>query len=195
VDAAVEITEVSTVEEALDVHSCNRHDVVVVGRPSTPATSAEIVRRLRERAPELAVTIVVDPRDPRAVADAVHAGATGVISDGLDPDHFATLVHAAASGTRVVDGRAAGSLASAWLPGSQEPLSTREFEVLERLASGGTNAAIAAELYVSRETVKSHVARLLRKLGARDRGAAVDKARRLGLLGDDDQSGSDVAIA
>ncbi len=141
----------------------------------------------------MTITVIVDPLDPRSVADALHAGATGVLSDGVSADDAASIVQIAARGTAVVDGRAAGSLASAWLPGSHDPLSTREFEVLQRLASGATNAAIAADLYLSRETVKSHVARLLRKIGAPDRRAAVDKARRLGLLSDADRPPAAVA--
>ena len=183
----VEVTEVSTVLEALALYDSAQFDIVVVGRPATTGSAADTVRRLRLEAPQMAIMAIVDPLDPRAVADALHAGATGVLSDGVSADDAASLVQIAARGTAVVDGRAAGSLASAWLPGSHDPLSARESEVLQRLASGATNAAIASALYLSRETVKSHVARLLRKIGAPDRGAAVDKARRLGLLVDADQ--------
>jgi DNA-binding NarL/FixJ family response regulator len=189
----VRVTEVPTVLAALNAFACDHYDVVVVGRPAASGSAADTVRRLRHGAPHMTITVIVDPLDPRSVADALHAGATGVISDGVNADDAASLVQIAARGTAVVDGRAAGSLASAWLPGSHDPLSTREFEVLQRLASGATNAAIAAELYLSRETVKSHVARLLRKIGAPDRRAAVDKARRLGLLGDAERAAPAVA--
>ena len=189
----VEVTEVSTVLEALDIYASDHFDIVVVGRPATTGSAADAVRQLRQGAPHMTITVIVDPLDPRAVADALHAGATGVLSDGVTADDAASLVQIVARGTAVVDGRAAGSLATAWLPGSHDPLSTRESEVLHRLASGATNAAIAADLYLSRETVKSHVARLLRKIGAPDRGAAVDKARRLGLLGVVEQTESAVS--
>ncbi|HEX4981171.1 MAG TPA: response regulator transcription factor [Ilumatobacteraceae bacterium] len=192
IGSAAEVTEVPTVLEALDIYASEHFDIVVVGRPATNRTAADAVRQLRHAAPHMTITVIVDPLDPRAVADALHAGATGVLSDGVSAHDAASLVQIAARGTAVVDGRAAGSLASAWLPGSHDPLSTRESEVLQRLASGATNAAIAAELYLSRETVKSHVARLLRKIGAPDRGAAVDKARRLGLLGVAEQTESAV---
>jgi DNA-binding NarL/FixJ family response regulator len=188
-----EVTEVPTVLDALDIYASQHFDIVVVGRPATNRTAADAVRQLRQAAPHMTITVIVDPLDPRAVADALHAGATGVLSDGVSAHDAASLMQIAARGTAVVDGRAAGSLASAWLPGSHDPLSTRESEVLQRLASGATNAAIAAELYLSRETVKSHVARLLRKIGAPDRGAAVDKARRLGLLGVAEQTESAVS--
>lgn len=63
-------------------------------------------------------------------------------------------------------------------------LSTRELDVLRCIARGLTNAGIAGELYVSTETVKTHVRNLLRKLGVTDRMAAVARATSAGLLGD-----------
>ena len=61
-------------------------------------------------------------------------------------------------------------------------LSAREREVLALLATGSSNLEIAAQLFVSAETVKTHVAHLLRKLEVPNRGSAVEKAMRLGLL-------------
>jgi LuxR family transcriptional regulator, maltose regulon positive regulatory protein len=64
-----------------------------------------------------------------------------------------------------------------------EPLSARELEVLGLLAAGKPNQAIAEELVVTLETVKSHVAHILGKLGVANRTQAVVRARELGLLG------------
>ena len=64
-----------------------------------------------------------------------------------------------------------------------EPLSARELEVLGLLAAGKPNQAIAEELVVTLETVKSHVAHILGKLGVANRTQAVARARELGLLG------------
>ena len=66
-------------------------------------------------------------------------------------------------------------------------LTRREQEVLERLATGATNPAIAAALHLSERTVAHHVSAILAKLGAPTRVAAIERARRRGLL---PQSGS-----
>lgn len=63
-----------------------------------------------------------------------------------------------------------------------EPLSDRELEVLDLLATGLTNSEIARDLFVARGTVKAHVGNIYRKLGAHNRTEALAKARRLGLL-------------
>ena len=67
-------------------------------------------------------------------------------------------------------------------PGIVEPLTNRELEVLEMLAAGQSNQAIASQLFVTLDTVKKHVSHLLGKLGAANRTEAVARARELGLI-------------
>jgi ATP/maltotriose-dependent transcriptional regulator MalT len=64
----------------------------------------------------------------------------------------------------------------------EDPLSERELEVLSILASGKTNAEAAGDLFVSVGTVKSHTGNIYRKLGARNRAEALNRARELGLI-------------
>ena len=63
-----------------------------------------------------------------------------------------------------------------------EPLSERELEVLALIAAGNSNQEIAAKLFVSTGTVKTHINRLYRKLGARSRTQAIARAREMDLL-------------
>jgi LuxR family maltose regulon positive regulatory protein len=76
----------------------------------------------------------------------------------------------------------AGPAAPGAGPGIVEPLTSRELEVLELLASGRSNQAIASQLVVSLDTVKKHVGHVLGKLGAANRTEAVARARQLGLI-------------
>ena len=62
------------------------------------------------------------------------------------------------------------------------PLTDREREVLEAVASGATNREIAERLFLSHHTVKEHTSSLYRKLNARNRAEAVQKAQRIGLI-------------
>ena len=68
------------------------------------------------------------------------------------------------------------------LPGIVDPLTSRELEVLEMLAAGRSNQAIAGELVVTLDTVKKHVGHVLGKLGAANRTEAVARARELSLI-------------
>lgn len=76
-----------------------------------------------------------------------------------------------------------GEGAAAAMPGLIEPLTARELEVLALLAAGRSNRRIAAELYVTLDTVKKHVGHILDKLGAANRTEAAARARQLGLIG------------
>jgi LuxR family transcriptional regulator, maltose regulon positive regulatory protein len=70
---------------------------------------------------------------------------------------------------------------TAAVPGLIDPLTSRELEVLQMLAAGKSNQAIAGELVVTLDTVKKHVSHVLGKLGAANRTEAVARARELGL--------------
>jgi LuxR family maltose regulon positive regulatory protein len=74
-----------------------------------------------------------------------------------------------------------GQGTAAW-PGLIEPLTAREVEVLEMLAAGRSNQAIADQFVVTLDTVKKHVSHILGKLGAASRTEAVARARELGLI-------------
>jgi LuxR family maltose regulon positive regulatory protein len=96
-------------------------------------------------------------------------------------DHLARLVEAFEQADLPI--RPPASHGRVVAPGMVEPLTARELEVLRLLAAGKSNQAIARQLVVTLDTVKSHVGRILAKLGAANRTEAVARARGLGLLG------------
>jgi DNA-binding NarL/FixJ family response regulator len=143
--------------------------------------------------------------------DALDAGASGFLLKNAGPEELVAAVRALAAGdgmlapevTRRVLQRFAAASASAAVPSTEaaasrtavpatgsvalpsadlpEPLTDRESEVLRLVAEAWSNAEIAAELFIGEATVKTHVSRILQKLGARDRVQAVVLAHRLGL--------------
>lgn len=157
-------------------------DGVLVEYRGSPEDDAGLVEEVRCRFPQATVLMAVDCGDPHRVADAVRSGCDVIVPlDELDA--AAVLGAAGHPETTVVLPRAAASaLARAWPPSEDLLLSPREREVLGLLAARMTNLQIASELFISRETVKTHVANLLRKLRADDRREVVDRARRIGLL-------------
>ncbi len=146
-----------------------------------------------------------------AVTEALAAGASGFLVKDTEPDDLVRAVRAVAAGDAVVSPpvlrrllavlgpRFSSGSVSASDPadhsdaspgaGSQDrsrllrDLTDREVEVLTLIGRGETNAEIAAELVVAESTVKTHVSRILLKLGARDRVRAVIIAHRAGLVG------------
>jgi LuxR family transcriptional regulator, maltose regulon positive regulatory protein len=96
----------------------------------------------------------------------------------IDPDYLAGLLRACGQAGAAPPSRRA----AAALPGMAEPLTDRELEVLQLLATGRSNQRIAHELVVALDTVKKHVTHVLGKLGAANRTEAVARARQLGLI-------------
>ncbi|MEV4760912.1 response regulator transcription factor [Micromonospora sp. NPDC049559] len=126
---------------------------------------------------------------------ALAAGASGFLLKSLPPEEMISAIRVAARGDAVVDPsvtrRLASRFAAALAPAARQPdrapgldrLTAREREVLLLVAAGYSNAEIGARLYVGDETVKTHVSRILAKLGLRDRMHAALYAHRHGLAG------------
>ncbi|MFF2014084.1 response regulator [Streptomyces sp. NPDC058195] len=116
---------------------------------------------------------------------AIEAGATGYLLKDAPRDELFTAVRAAADGRTVLSPAVASRLISrVRTPATgAETLSAREREVLELVAKGTSNREIAAELFISEATVKTHLTHVFAKLGAKDRAAAVAIGYDRGILG------------
>ncbi len=110
------------------------------------------------------------------VHGALKAGARGFLLKDAGPDLLVQAIHAAANGDALIAPSVTARLLQAFCTGADEPamqpiepLTPREEEVLVTVASGRTNPEIADELHISLSTVKTHLASLMNKLGARNR--------------------------
>ena len=111
------------------------------------------------------------------VHGALKAGARGFLLKDAGPQLLVQAIHSAANGDALIAPNVTARLLAAFsgsrpdAPPAQpsEPLTTREEDVLARVASGRTNAEIADELFISLSTTKTHLASLMSKLGARNR--------------------------
>jgi two-component system, NarL family, nitrate/nitrite response regulator NarL len=136
------------------------------------------------RPPETAaVPVVLLSDDPQQAAEAIAAGARGVLPRDVEPARLVAALRAVAAGLLVLDDGLAGSLARPRpRAGLAEPLTPRELEVLGLLAEGLSNKRIAARLGISEHTAKFHVNAILGKLGAQSRAEAIVQGARLGLV-------------
>jgi DNA-binding NarL/FixJ family response regulator len=124
----------------------------------------------------MAVVVITTFDLDEYVHDALKAGARGFLLKDAGPELLVQAIHAAANGDALIAPSITARLLSTFASGSRsapiqpvEPLTQREEEVLLTVASGRTNAEIAAELYISLSTVKTHLASLMSKLDARNR--------------------------
>ena len=125
----------------------------------------------------LAIVVITTFDLDEYVYGALRAGARGFLLKDAGPELLSQAVHAAASGDALIAPSITARLLQAFAdagptgPRRQpiEPLTEREEQVLATVASGRTNSEIADELYITLSTVKTHIASLMAKLGARNR--------------------------
>ncbi len=151
----------------------------------------EATRRLVERSPATHVLMLTTFDLNEYVYEALRAGAAGFLLKDAPPEQLVDAIRVVASGEallapsitrRVIEAFVRRPPPSEGLPERVSSLTAREVEVLRLIASGRSNAEIATELYLGETTVKTHVARILQKLGLRDRVQAVVLAYETGLV-------------
>ena len=145
--------------------------------PSLPARS--VCTTLRERHPAVRVVLAATFLDRWSIASIFASGAHGVVLKDSEPPTIRQAVRVVASGATYLDPRA-GSITRAKHDNAFR-LTPRELSIVRLLPRGMTNQAIGAELWISEETVKTHLKAILVKLGARDRAEAAMIALQEGL--------------
>jgi DNA-binding NarL/FixJ family response regulator len=170
----------------------HRHpDVVLMDVRMPELDGIEATRRLIAAAPDAKVVILTTFEEDDYILGALRAGASGFLLKRSSPEELISAIHTVAGGEallspsvtrRVIDKIARQPLIGAPNDPRLDELTPREREVLELIAQGLSNPEIARQLVVEGTTVKSHVKRVLAKLGARDRVHAVILAYELGLI-------------
>jgi NarL family two-component system response regulator YdfI len=163
-------------------------DIVLVEAPGEQFEGVIDSLAASQLASEATIVVLSDHSEPRWFADALRAGVRALLPSDISSDQLVAALEAAAAGLVVmhpveVDAMfALAESASHPLAELAEPLTRRESEVLQMLASGLANKEIAARLTISEHTVKFHVAAILGKLGAGSRTEAVSIGIRRGLV-------------
>jgi NarL family two-component system response regulator YdfI len=140
-----------------------------------------------ELASEATIVVLSDPSESRRLAAALREGVRAILPSNISPEQLVAALQAVAAGLTVmhpaeIDAMFPAGPTSRPLAELTEPLTPRENEVLQMLASGLANKEIAARLAISDHTVKFHVASILGKLGAGSRTEAVSLGIRRGLV-------------
>jgi DNA-binding NarL/FixJ family response regulator len=185
------VGEAANGAEAVDAVRRTRPDVVLMDIRMPELDGLEATRRILADAGAEPRVIMLTTFDlDHYVYAALTAGASGFLLKDVTPEHLVAAVRLVRSGdallapaiTRRLVERFARRDSAPAVHGDLAALTPRELEVLRLLAQGLSNAELAGRLHLSEATVKTHVARILAKLGLRDRVQAVVVAYRSGLV-------------
>lgn len=174
--------------EAVRLAMAERPDVVVMDLQMPNLDGISATRRIVESAPEVGVLVLTMFEDDESVFAAMRAGARGYLIKGADSPEVQRAIAAVAAGEAIFGpGVAERVLGYLTRPLSARDnvvfpqLTDREREVLELIAAGHQNAAIASRLSLSPKTVRNNVSSIFTKLQVADRSEAIVRARRAGL--------------
>lgn len=179
------VAEAGTVAEATAVVSHHRPQVVVMDLQLPDGSGIAATQAILADQPEIGVLVVTMFADDDAVFAAMRAGARGYLVKGAGQDEIERAVRAVGHGEVIlgqpIAQRAAALFAARSAATTFPELTAREHEVLDQLAQGLDNHAIARRLGINEKTVRNHVSNVFTKLQVPDRPHAIVKAREAGM--------------
>ena len=176
------VGEAASGAEAVAVCGRERPDVVLMDLQMPEMDGATATADITARFPGTRVLVLTTYDTDADILRAVEAGATGYLLKDTPRERLFPAIQAAARGETVLAPAVATRLVSRIRRPAEEALTAREVEVLELVARGSSNADIAAALFISEATVKTHLLHAFAKLGVDDRTAAVVAALERGII-------------
>jgi DNA-binding NarL/FixJ family response regulator len=181
------VGEASTGAEVIAEVERQTPDVALLDIRMPDMDGLEAAATIGGKFPDVGVIMLTAYDDRQFVVDAVRAGAKGYVLKARDAEHLTQTVRLVAAGNLVIDPNLVVVLADELSTAKErdrkaEMLTGREVEILQLLAMGHTNRDIAGKLFISPDTVKTHLEHIYQKLGATDRTAAVAEAMRRRLI-------------
>jgi DNA-binding NarL/FixJ family response regulator len=158
-----------------------RPDVALVDLALPGKSGAEMTRSLLAEDPQLRIILYTGAADERQLLDALDAGAAGFALKSGDPEELEQAILTVAGGGDYLDPRLTPLLAKE-LTGRPKTLSPREREIMGLLSQGLSGEEAAKQLFLSSETVRTHVRNAMTKLGAATRAHAVALAIQRGEI-------------
>jgi DNA-binding NarL/FixJ family response regulator len=173
------VAEAASGEEAVDLFRRHHPDVTLMDLRMPGIGGVEAIARIHRSAPEACILVLTTYDGDEDIHRALQAGARAYLLKDTPREELIETIRSVHAGAHRLSPAAAAHLAERM---HQSELSSREIEVVERIAGGMSNKQIAADLGIGEATVKTHVNNIMGKLGATDRTHAVTLALRRGFI-------------
>jgi DNA-binding NarL/FixJ family response regulator len=180
--------EATTGDEAIALAATLQPDVILMDIQMPGVSGIEATRQILHTSPHIRILVVTMFEDDHSVFTAMRAGARGYVLKGARPEEMLRAIQAVGSGEAIFSPAIAtrmldffGGLQPAAFPHALPELTDREREILDLIAQGQSNAAIARQLVLSPKTISNYVSNIFSKLQVADRAQAMLRAREAGL--------------
>lgn len=174
--------EASSGEQAIELTTRLEPDLILMDlKLGTGIDGAQAIRQIKTRRPASRILVLTTYDKDSDILPAIEAGATGYLLKDTQPADLIAGVHMAARGETVLAPTVATRLV-ARMRAPVRTLTPRELQILQMVADGQSNQAIARELFITEATVKSHLVQVFTKLEVDNRTAAAAQARQRGLV-------------
>jgi DNA-binding NarL/FixJ family response regulator len=177
-DMAV-IADAATGRDAVEQFRRHRPDVVLLDIRLPDMSGIDVLSTIRAEFNDARVLMLTTSEGDAEIQRALQAGSRGYLFKNASPKELTDAIREVHTGNKCIPPEVACHLARHV---SEPELTSREIEVLTHIVSGNRNRDIGNLLHISEETVKTHMSRLMQKLGARDRAQAIAIAERRGIL-------------
>ena len=178
--------EASNGEQALAVLAQVQADIVLLDLNMPVMDGLGVVEAVRRAGDQPRILMLTISQNDADLLAAIRAGADGYLLKNTEPEDLRRALLRVAQGQSVLSPEVTAPVLRALMQGGNETppsvLSEREMEILDLLALGQTTQQIASGLFLSENTIKTHVRHILEKLGAANRTEAVSKAMQMGIL-------------
>jgi DNA-binding NarL/FixJ family response regulator len=179
------VAEADNIDAAIKAVVTHQPDVVLLDLQLNGEDGVDVVRALAARAMDVAVLVLSVHDDASRLRNVLRAGARGYLLKSARPEELARAIRQVASGRWTIGDELLGVLIEAFIgatPVGTPVVTPREREVLDLLAEGLANRAVAERLGISTRTAQKHVENLFKKFNVHERGALIELAGRSGLL-------------
>jgi DNA-binding NarL/FixJ family response regulator len=173
------VAEASNGREALDQFRRHRPDITLMDLQMPETSGIDAISAIRGEFPDARIIVLTTHAGDVQISRALKAGARAYLLKGLLRKELLETIRAVHAGQKRVSPEIAAEIAE---HATDDALTPREADVLRLVASGNANKEIAARLFLTEETVKSHLRNILAKLGANDRTHAVAIGVKRGII-------------
>ena len=175
------VGEAADGQEGVRVILEQKPDVVLLDLRLPILSGIEVMKQVRPREPQCKFLVLTTYDTDEYIVPALSAGAQGYLLKDASPDELVRAIHLVQGGGSPLEPGIAAKLLGSMSESKTEELSPREREVLQLLVVGASNKAIASQIHLSENTVKSHISHIFGKLNVQSRAEAVAVALKRGL--------------